>query len=97
LNRRWELASARLKDIGLFLMFYLTPIFWEPGIIPEPYRRLFLMNPFAALLTAYRDILMRAMWPDARSLVLIGCLSSIVLWVGYELYDRARLRFVEEI
>jgi lipopolysaccharide transport system permease protein len=86
-----------LLGIFLFLFFYLTPVFWEGSGLPEPWLSLLHMNPVGSLLAAYRAILMRGEWPEAGPLTTLAVLSTIVLWLGYTVFLRARDRFVEEL
>ena len=46
--------------ILLQLGYYLTPIFYDAGQVPERYRSLFEINPLFHLFEGYRSILLRA-------------------------------------
>jgi lipopolysaccharide transport system permease protein len=86
-----------LLGIFLLLVSYLTPVFWDFSRIPQPARSIFMLNPFACLLTAYRAILMRGEWPDVMPLAALVVFSGIVLMVGCTVFLRTCDRFVEEI
>ena len=86
-----------LLGIFLFLFFYLTPVFYDSAAIPGAYSALYQLNPLVHLLDAYRSILIRGQFPDARPLLLLALLSFVILLVGYMVFIRARDRFVEEL
>jgi lipopolysaccharide transport system permease protein len=86
-----------LLGIFLFLFFYLTPVFWDGKTVPEPFHSIFILNPFATLLNAYRGILMHGQWPEAGPMLALALLAVSVLAVGSLIFARARNRFVEEL
>ena len=57
--------------------FFLSGIFFSSEQIPETYRIYFYANPMASFIEAYRDILMRGLWPDIGVLTVIGLLSLL--------------------
>ena len=85
--------------LGVLLqfMFYLTPIFYEVGSIPEKYRRIYELNPMVPLVNSYRQILMRGEQPDWMALAIVTGMTLILLPVGYRLFRRQSLKFIEEI
>jgi lipopolysaccharide transport system permease protein len=86
-----------LVGISLLLFSYLTPVFWDFSGIPEPYYSIFMFNPVARLLTAYRAILLHGQWPEPGTLAVLAVIAGIVLSAGSVLFLRARDRFVEEL
>ncbi|MEA5593352.1 ABC transporter permease [Rivularia sp. UHCC 0363] len=79
------------------LFFYLTPIFYDITAVPESYRSLYLINPMANIVTAYRDILINGTQPNWLALLLLAVSISVILPVGYFYFKRQSARFVEEI
>jgi len=86
-----------LLGIGLFLFFYLTPVFWDASTIPEPYHSIMLLNPVAMILDGYRAILMNSKWPDPIPMLCVTGFSLVVLALAYAGFNLARHRFVEEL
>ena len=89
--------TQHLVGVFLFLLFYLTPIFYNADVIPTRYQMLYRLNPVLQLLEAYRDILLNNSWPSAFSLLLVGGASVVGLFFGYHVFIRASYRFVEEL
>src|SRR5690606_28769021 len=66
-----------MVDVVILFGFYATPVFYPPSLVLENAPRwypLYMLNPMAGLLTAYRD----ALWHNA--IVDWSLLISPVLW-----------------
>jgi lipopolysaccharide transport system permease protein len=93
---------VRFRDTGhllgmlLLLGFFLTPVFYRPGVVPSAYHMLYVVNPMAHLITAYRDILIERQWPDLPGLMIVGAASTVLLWLGHGMFTRASVNFAEE-
>ncbi|MBE9111787.1 ABC transporter permease [Nodosilinea sp. LEGE 07298] len=85
--------------LGVLLqfLFYLTPIFYEIGNIPDRYWFIYGLNPMVHIVTSYRQILMWGTQPDWLALAIISGVVAILMPLGYNLFKRQSLRFVEEI
>jgi lipopolysaccharide transport system permease protein len=89
--------THHLVSVFLFLWFYLTPIFYYVGLIPEQYRIIYALNPMVHIVVAYRAVLMYGEWPRIMPFIVISALSILMLFIGYRLLQRASDRFVEEL
>lgn len=85
--------------LGVLLQFwfYLTPIFYEIKSIPGKYWYIYGLNPMVHIVTCYRQILIWGTQPDWLALTVISAVALGLLPVGYRLFKRQSLRFVEEI
>jgi lipopolysaccharide transport system permease protein len=86
-----------LLGIALFLLFYLTPVFYDGGGLPEGLRPYYGLNPMVHLLNAYRDIFTRGQIPALKPLLAVASVSAAILALSYTGFLRARDRFVEEM
>lgn len=90
-----------VKDLG-GLLFAFTSVWWylSPGIypvskIPADWMWLYMLNPFAHILPAYRDIMIDNVTPDLGPLLIIlaifGALSVLAIkafnWVRYYFFS----------
>lgn len=63
-------ASAAFRDIkhlvevGLSIGFWLTPIIYEPMMVPEQFREVALLAPVTSYIRAYQDIFYYGAWPE---------------------------------
>ena len=89
--------TARITHILLQLLLFLTPVFYTAASVPERWRLIYSLNPMAALVDAYRDILLFGRAPNWTSLAIVFALGCALLWVGYHTFEQMKNRFVEEI
>lgn len=84
---------------GLMLLMFGSGIFYEIDQINAEYHTYFFLNPTAALIQSYRDILVYARMPSLGSMVYIFLFSSILLTVSIFLlksFDQKFPRIVSE-
>jgi len=84
-------------EVLLQAWFFATPIIYHHWILPVWLQKPFMANPLAAIITAYRDILLLGQFPD-RNFTLGALVSSTLIFViGYAVYTRYAPRFAEEV
>jgi lipopolysaccharide transport system permease protein len=87
---------GQVVAVGLLLLFYLTPVFYDHTRVPD-YRWLFDLNPLTALLTAYRDVLLRGDLPDPGAVAALAAGGALVAAAGYAFFKRLEPGFVDEL
>lgn len=84
-------------DILLQAWFFATPIFYHHWILPVWLQKPAMVNPLAAIITAYRDVLVFGRFPD-RNFTLGALVSSTLIFViGYAVFTRYAPLFAEEV
>lgn len=87
-----------LVNVGLILGFYASPVFYDldwvlaaahAGRIPEAIAALYLANPMAELLEAYRQALLEGRTPDAWLFVWPSAFAGIAIVAGAWSFRRA--------
>jgi lipopolysaccharide transport system permease protein len=78
------------------LWFYASPVIYPVQAVPETYRALYSLNPMVGIIEAYRDLLLRARWPDA-SLGTAALISTLLCVFGYTLFKRVEFRFADVV
>jgi lipopolysaccharide transport system permease protein len=86
-----------LLGVLLQLLFFLTPVFYDAGVIPERYLPVYRLNPMVHVIDAYRTILLRGELPDGTSLLWLCGLAVGLLCMGYAVFSRVSYHFVEEL
>lgn len=101
-----------IMEVVLLAWFFLTPIFYSVTVLPEyrevlgvalPVQRLmYIVNPMASLISAYRDILWGSLEgpPGPPALDFLGrtvITSLVVLVAGYLFFARYSRTFGEEV
>lgn len=89
--------TARIAQVFLQLLLFLTPVFYAINNVPENLRPLYMLNPMATLVGAYRDTLLFGRAPDWNSLAIVFVMSCLLLWIGYRAFERMKNGFVEDI
>jgi len=77
-----------LAGMGLLLLFYLTPIFYQSQAIGKSYEWIYALNPVAVLVQGYRGIFFYGMAPDWNRLLGAAGMSLALLGIGYAVYRR---------
>jgi len=84
-------------DVLLQAWFFATPIIYHHWILPIWLQKPAMANPLAAIITAYRDVLIYDRWPD-RNFTLGALISSTLIFIiGYAVYTRYAPVFAEEV
>ena len=96
-------AAVFFKDVqhavpvALMMLGYLSPVFYPVSLVPERFRAVYLLNPVAALLTLYHDILYEGRFPALALLSGSVAMSAIICIAGVMLFRRQRALFAEII
>lgn len=77
-----------IVNVGITMLFFLTPIFYDYQIISEKYHFLYSLNPMATLIQSYRLILYYGSSPNILSILYVFIASMVVFAVGYVTYKR---------
>jgi lipopolysaccharide transport system permease protein len=93
----WFRDTQHVLRLGLQLLFYLTPVFYDVSMVPERLRPLYYLNPMVHMVDAYRAVLLRGEFPNPVTLVLLTLASAVVLIAGVAGFRRTSHRFADEV
>jgi lipopolysaccharide transport system permease protein len=91
------------RDVQLFIplalqfLIYCLPVFYPTELVPEQYRGYYLMNPLAALIDAFRRVLVYNTWPEWRSLSSAAVFSFALLILAYRDFKKAEVEFADRL
>lgn len=92
------------RDVGIIMetlllaWFFLTPVFYRmEDLFPAYARWVYMANPMASIISAYRDVLYYGGTPGMDFLARTFVTSLIVLVVGYVFFRHYAKRFGEEL
>jgi len=83
--------------VALMMLGYLSPVFYPLSLVPERFRTIYLLNPVAALLTVYHEILYEGRLPAFAVLFGSAVASVLICILGVVLFGRQRALFAEII
>jgi homopolymeric O-antigen transport system permease protein len=89
-----------LKNLMQFVMravLYLSPILYSLERIPEQYHDIYMLNPIAALIVTYRNIMIYGNPPDVKLLMICYSEALLLICVGFiffSLHDRKLLKYI---
>ncbi len=84
--------------IALQVWLYATPVVWSMTMVPEEYRVWYaLLNPMAAVVQGWRDVVLRASAPDGLLVAAAAASALLVLVVGYRYFRHVERNFADVI
>ncbi len=99
--------TLMIIDVVMLAWFFLTPVVYSIGFLPESYhllgitldvrRWMYILNPMASLIAAYRDLLYWGYRTNLDFFLRTAVTSVAVLLGGYWFFLRHSGRFGEEL
>ncbi|MBA3327161.1 MAG: ABC transporter permease [Solirubrobacterales bacterium] len=96
-------AAVYLRDVsnivtvGLTLLFYLTPVFYDVSRVPERYEPILRLNPMTTLVEAYRAVVLDSAFPSVGALAGVAAASVLIAVAGALVFRRLQPGFVDEL
>ena len=84
-------------EIGVALLFWLTPIIYNYEMIPEAMRSWFLLNPITLFMNCLHDLLYWDRLPPSATLVGIVAWPAVALALGSITFLRIEPRMAEQV
>lgn len=105
LGLAWFLASLGVfvRDltpgitIAVQIIFFLSPVFYPPESVPEPWRWIIRVNPLTTILNGFRQVLLWESAPDWRAWLAVVVFSLVTLVAGYYWFARAKPSFADVV
>lgn len=103
LGASWFFSSlgVYIRDIGQILGFLTTillftsAVFFPVSAIPQNYQQLLKLNPLVVLIEEARNVLVYGIFPNWIALLFLSVLSSLVAWIGFWWFQKARKGFAD--
>jgi ABC-type polysaccharide/polyol phosphate export permease len=96
-------AHVFYKDVGHFLTiglmfwFYITPVFYMIGHMPETVRGLFVFNPMVPFIEGYQSILFFGKLPSHVIFLKEAAIGCVFLFVGWIIFMRKEKDMIKEL
>lgn len=95
--------GAFKRDVAFGMPFvmqfwlYISPVIYPLSSVPERYRPLYLMNPMAGLIEAYRAVLVKGQLPDLAPVGYAAVGSALILVGGYRAFKALEMQFADVV
>lgn len=87
--------AVQMIPLATLVLFYLSPVFYNIGLVPENLRKIYLLNPIASLLDMFHAALYRGEMPNFMTLLALTGVASFLGLGGYIIFNRKKRGFAE--
>lgn len=84
-----------LVESANVLLFWMVPIFYDFNIIPANYVEVYRLNPVAAVVMAFRNILLEGRAPADSLMIRLAFVSLVFLGLGFLSFSTLKRRFYD--
>ena len=86
-----------LVSFGVQLWMYASPVVYSVSIISEKYRAIYLLNPMAAIITCWRNVIIGNGNIPVESWFISWIITLVVLFLGVVLFSRIEKTFMDTV
>lgn len=86
-----------IVGVGVTMLFYFTPVFYDLARLPERYRSLLRINPMTTIVDGYHSIVLGGRLPAAGWLAAVAVFSVVVAAAGLAFFNRLSPGLVDEL
>jgi lipopolysaccharide transport system permease protein len=86
----------RLLGLAMTVLFFVTPVIYEPKMVPPALQPLIAFNPFTHIVVAWRELLLNGTmnWRSIGAAAIIALLAAVA---GQLVYRRLQWKFAEAL
>lgn len=87
----------QIVNIVMQVIFWLTPIVWDFGIMTESIRKILVLNPFYYIVRGYRDSLVykEFFWDNWKMGIYYWGIAIVLLLIGRKIFCKMRVHFAD--
>jgi len=87
----------QMVPLLLQIWMYACPIIYPLSLVPDWIRPWYLLNPMAVVIHAYREVILKAQFPDWSILGLAAGMSLVIFAGGYLIFKQLEDQFADII
>ena len=76
-------------------LFYISPVFYHVGLVPEALLPYYMLNPLVWILNAYHTVLYTGAIPPTSTLLATAGLTTALAMLGFMIFNRKKREFAE--
>ena len=84
-----------LLPLGLQVLMLISPVLHPLSLVPDQFKTIYLLNPMAALIEAYRTALLYGQFPTVGSLGGAFLAAVLLFGMGYRYFKSVEQRFAD--
>ncbi len=88
---------AQFVAVLLQFWFWLTPIIYTLGVVPEAMQRLIALNPLFGPIRAYQQIILQSEWPVWSDATLLAATAAVTLAAGFFAFRKLSGEMIDEL
>jgi len=88
---------THIWEVCVQIGFWITPIVYSIGLIPNKYMYLYMINPFARIINDAHNAVLYHTLPNVYQILITAGICIIVYIIGYKLYKYRSKYFAEEV
>lgn len=98
-----SVLNVRFRDVQfiwnvvLQIGFFITPIFYNVGILPEKFQSILVFNPMVHVLNFAHDAVLYGKLPAIENVILAIAMVSLIFVTGYVIFRKLSPRIIEEL
>lgn len=86
-----------IVPLGLQIWLYLSPVIYPVTAVPEQYLTLYMLNPMAGIISAYRQIILYGQQPPWAYLAISAVEAVLIFLAGYWIFKKLEASFADII
>jgi lipopolysaccharide transport system permease protein len=86
-----------VTEVALMILFWVTPVLYHLSMVPERGQTFFKLNPMAAYISAYQDIIYWGRYPSAETWTVAFIAAGLMLIFGGWVFHNNRRSIVEAL
>lgn len=86
-----------LTEVGLVMLFWLTPVVYARTMVPPALHTLYAFNPMTAFVTAYHEIVYQGRPPAAAAFLAMAAWATAAVVAGWTVFRRRAPYLVEDL
>lgn len=96
-------VQVRWRDVGVAMPviiqigMFVSPVIYPLSVVPDAWRSIYLLNPMAGIIQAFRDVLLRGERPEGVPLAFAVTVTMVALPLAYLFFKRAEATMADVV
>ena len=87
----------QMTPLFLQIWMYASPVIYPVSQVPPRLLPIYMLNPMAVIINAYREVTLKGNWPDMVQVGIATLISLLVFVIGYYIFIKLEDNFADVI